>query len=257
MANFVDNYSDLKELGIDCEECDDSLTEVFNRAADHLKSLLSSVDNQTLLTLYGYYKQGSEGICSIPKPSWYDMKAKSKWEAWQKLGDMSQVEAKKLYIETIKKLDSSFDDTINQSKPKEQWVKVSSMPDDETIAESDKTLVDFIKEGKVSDVKSCLNAPNISSLINKTDEGGLAPVHWAADSGFSEVLEILIDAGANVNLQDSDGQTALHYASSCGQVECVKCLLQHGARTDIIDNEGCTAVSVASDESIKELLHTF
>ncbi|XP_018566618.1 acyl-CoA-binding domain-containing protein 6-like [Anoplophora glabripennis] len=257
MAKFVDNYSDLKELGIDCEECDDSLTEAFGRAADHLKILLPNVDNQTLLTLYGYYKQGSEGVCSIPKPSWYDMRAKSKWEAWRKLGDMSQVEAKKLYIETIKKLDSSFDDTVSPSTPKEQWVKVSSMPDERNIAESDKTLVDYIKEGNVTEVKGCLKSPDVSALVNETDEEGLAPIHWAADSGFVKVLEVLIGAGADVNLKDSDGQTALHYASSCGQAECVKCLLRHGAQVDVTDNEGCTAASVASDESIKELLNTF
>lgn len=257
MANFVDNYSDLKELGIDCEECNDSLTEVFNKAADHLKNLLPKVDNQTLLILYGYYKQGSEGSCSVPKPSWYDMKAKSKWEAWQKLGDMPRDEAKKLYIKTIKELDSDFDDVICQSKSKEQWAKVSSMPDEEIIAESDKTLIDYIKGGIIADVKACLNLAGILSSINKIDKEGLAPIHWAADSGFSEVLEVLIDAGADVNLQDSEGQTALHYASSCGQTECIKSLLHHGARADITDNEGCTALSVASDESVKELLNSF
>lgn len=256
MANFVDNYSDLKELGIDCEESDDSLTNVFNRAADRLKSLLPDVDNQTLLTLYGYYKQGSEGSCTAPKPSWYDMKAKSKWEAWQKLGDTPQAEAKKLYIETIKKLDPSFDDTIEKStlKPDEQWVRVSYMPDEETVAESDKTLVDHIKEGNTTDVKACLNRQSNLSLLNKTDGEGLAPIHWAADSGFSEILEILINAGADVNLRDADGQTALHYASSCGHSQCVKSLLQHGAKIDITDNENCTALSVASDEFVKELL---
>lgn len=256
MANFVDNYSDLKELGIDCEECNDSLTEIFNKAADRLKILLPKIDNQTLLILYGYYKQGSEGSCSVPKPSWYDLKAKSKWEAWQKLGDMPQDVAKKLYIKTIKELDSNFEDVIYQSKLQEQWVKVSSMPDEEIIAESDKTLVDYIKGGNVTDVKTYLNTAGISS-INHIDKEGLAPIHWAADSGFSDVLEVLINAGADVNLQDSDGQTALHYASSCGQIECIKSLLRHGVKIDITDNEGCTASLVASDDSVKELLNNF
>ncbi|KAJ8950176.1 hypothetical protein NQ314_008029 [Rhamnusium bicolor] len=254
MAKYIDNYNDLKELGIDCDQTNDSLTEIFNRAASHLQSLLPNIDSQMLLILYGYYKQGSEGICNVPKPSWFDMRAKSKWEAWNKLGNMPQVEARRLYVESIKKLDPGFDDSEDKHLPKEQWVKVSSMLDDTFIADCDKTMVDHIKEGNIEEVKKYLNSSNIIATINESDADGLAPIHWAADSGFLEIVKILINSGAEVNLQDADGQTALHYASSCGHVECVKYLLEQGGQTDSIDNEGCTPLSVASDDSVKELL---
>ncbi|KAJ8954006.1 hypothetical protein NQ318_004297 [Aromia moschata] len=181
MADSADNYSDLAELGIDC---DDSLTEVFNRAADHLQGLLPGVDNQTLLILYGARRAR----------------------------------------------------------------------DQEVVPEAEKTLTDRIKEGAVADVREFLrrNAASKAS-INRTDKDGLAPIHWAADSGFSDVIGVLLEAGADVNLQDADGQTALHYAASCGHAECVEFLLQRGGKGDIVDSDNNTPMSVASDDSVKKL----
>ncbi|XP_028149583.1 acyl-CoA-binding domain-containing protein 6 [Diabrotica virgifera virgifera] len=247
MADAVDNFSDLQELGIDINE-EDSLTISFNKAASHLQKLLPNVDNQTLLTLYGYYKQGTEGTCTTSKPSWYDLRAKSKWDAWNKLGDLPQKEAKTLYIDTLKKLDPTFDDAPLE-KSEEQWIKVSSMSKDE-IPQSELTVIDYIKENNVKEVRLYLKT-NQPDLVND----GLSLIHWAADGGSSEILKLLIDAGADVNIKDSDGQTALHYAASCGHTDCVKLLLQKGANKEITDNDGCTPHSVASENEILELLN--
>ncbi|XP_044269820.1 acyl-CoA-binding domain-containing protein 6-like [Tribolium madens] len=250
MATSLDSFNDLKELGIDCED-NDSLTDTFNKAANHLQNLLPNVDNHTLLSLYGYYKQGLQGSCNTPKPSWYDMKAKSKWEAWNKLGDMPQNEAKQIYIQTIKNLDPSFNVT-----EKESWVSVSVPQNPETFKETkEKTLVDFVKEGNYLQVAKLL--PISKDLINKLDEEGLGLIHWAADRGSVDILEVLFKCGADVNLQDSDGQTALHYASSCGHLECIKVLLTCNARQDIVDAEGLSPEDVASDDAVKELLVNF
>lgn len=44
---------------------------------------------------------------------------------------------------------------------------------------------------------------------------GMTALHFAADRGFSEVADALLQSGANVNAVDSTGQTALMYAVSC------------------------------------------
>lgn len=252
MAISLDSFNDLKELGIDCED-NDSLTDSFNKAANHLQNLLPNLDNQILLTLYGYYKQGSQGPCNTPKPSWYDMKAKSKWEAWNKLGDMPQNKAKEIYIETIKKLDPDFNVSANES-----WVSVSVLQNKENVKQTgDKTIFDFVKERDSSQVATLLQSPNGQDLLNKVDEEGLGLIHWAADRGSLDILELLIKSNIDVNLQDSDGQTALHYASSCGHLDCVKLLLVNNARRDIVDSEGSSPEDLACDDAVKELLVNF
>lgn len=251
MAQSLDNFEDLKELGI--EDVGNSLTENFNKAAQHLPSLLSKIDTDTTLTLYGYYKQGNCGPCDIPKPWFYDTKAKAKWEAWNKLKNMPQDEAKKHYIELIEKIDPEF--KANET-PKEQWVKVSSLQNNVRISESNKNLIDYIKEGNEEKVENYLKTYNgdLENLLNKIDDdSGLGLIHWATDSGFVNILKVLLSSGANVNLQDVDGQTALHYASSCGHADCVRLLLSKGASIEIVDNDGLNASAVAIDDAVKEL----
>ncbi|CAH1099912.1 unnamed protein product [Psylliodes chrysocephalus] len=247
MADSVDNFSDLKELGIDINECNDSLSVSFTKAANRLQKILPNVDNQMLLTLYGYYKQGMEGSCNIPKPSWYDYKAKSKWESWNKLGDMSRKEAKQRYIDALKVVDPSFD-SAPDDKPAEQWAKVSSMVDQDD-ATTALTIVDHIRDGRVNEIKKFVKLKSPNAVYDD-----LPLIHWAADSGNVVVLKELIELGANFDLLDSDGQTALHYSASCGHADCVKFLVQRGARKDIADSDGNIPSDVAADDNIKRLL---
>ena len=48
--------------------------------------------------------------------------------------------------------------------------------------------------------------------------------HNAAAAGHTEVVALLLEAGADCATLDEDGQTALHHASSEGHVDCVKLL---------------------------------
>lgn len=91
--------------------------------------------------------------------------------------------------------------------------------------------------------------------LNSLDENGLGLIHWAADHGNAEILEILLtQKEIDINLQDSEGQSALHYAASCEHFECVKILLENNADKTILDNDGNTSLDVASTAQIKQLL---
>ena len=57
-----------------------------------------------MLKFYGYYKQASKGKCSQPKPSFWDVVGRAKWEAWNKCGNMTQKEAMTLYIDELKQV---------------------------------------------------------------------------------------------------------------------------------------------------------
>lgn len=247
----MENLDDLEELGI---EEDDDVTLQFNDAADHVKKLVSTLDSKTLLDLYGFYKQATEGPCNIPRPSWYSMKARSKWDAWNKLCEMLPHEAKVNYINLVKSLDDKF----VQSSNKERWVSVSIFQQDEEILnDSEKTLVDYVKEGNKNAVGSILETIHVddhADLLNELDDDGMGLIHWAADRGHHEIIKILISYGADVNLGDGEMQTPLHYAAACGHKDCINVLLENGADVNLRDDSGLTPKDTTTEGEIEKML---
>lgn len=49
----------------------------------------------------------------------------------------------------------------------------------------------------------------------------------AVSHGRLEMVQLLLEAGADINLQDEDGSTALMCATEHGHVDIVKSLLEH------------------------------
>ena len=82
----------------------------FEQASVAAKSLPARPDNDTLLQLYAFYKQGSDGDVSGAKPGFFDFVAVAKYEAWERLKGFSQEEAQKQYIELVTKLGGSLED---------------------------------------------------------------------------------------------------------------------------------------------------
>lgn len=65
-------------------------------------------------------------------------------------------------------------------------------------------------------------------------------------SGHQEVVQLLLEQGANVMFQDGSGKTALHLAAACGHVPCCDTLLMHckPSQRELLlssqDNQSCT-----------------
>ena len=60
--------------------------------------------HEMMLMFYAFYKQATVGPCNLPKPAFWDVINKAKWNAWSKLGNMSSEDAMKRYVEEIKKV---------------------------------------------------------------------------------------------------------------------------------------------------------
>lgn len=68
----------------------------------------------------------------------------------------------------------------------------------------------------------------------------------AARQGTPEVVECLIQAGADTSLRDSEGRTALHDACSSGQIRSVRLLIDKVGNIDAVDQKGGTALHNAT-----------
>lgn len=69
--------------------------------------------HELMLRFYSYFKQATEGPCMAPRPAFWEVVKKMKWEAWNRLGNMSQEEAMNNYVEELKKIVETMSYTDN------------------------------------------------------------------------------------------------------------------------------------------------
>ncbi|XP_051007174.1 acyl-CoA-binding domain-containing protein 5 isoform X1 [Acomys russatus] len=60
--------------------------------------------NEMMLKFYSFYKQATEGPCTLSRPGFWDPIGRYKWDAWSSLGDMTKEEAMIAYVEEMKKI---------------------------------------------------------------------------------------------------------------------------------------------------------
>ncbi len=84
--------------------------------------------------------------------------------------------------------------------------------------------------------------------VNRVDWNLGTALHHATVCGRTSVVELLIAAGANVNIQQpQDGKTALMNAALEGRAEIAKLLIQAGANMNAKDRDGKTALIIAAE----------
>jgi hypothetical protein len=121
-------------------------------------------------------------------------------------------------------------------------------------------------EAKAKRWWSLTEPPNPNMLFKHPlpDMPAFGFLHIASMSGISEFTEFLLKKGADVNIEDGgDGWTPLHWAVFRHHPEMVKLLIENGARVDVVDKRGRTPMSIAKDlggeenEKIKKFLQCF
>ena len=73
----------------------------FAAAGREIKCLSVMPANLDLLALYGLYAQATKGDQTAKKPGWTNLKARGKWEYWQKHRGKSKAEAMREYIALV------------------------------------------------------------------------------------------------------------------------------------------------------------
>ncbi|KAJ6628756.1 ankyrin repeat-containing domain protein [Mycena sp. CBHHK59/15] len=91
-------------------------------------------------------------------------------------------------------------------------------------------------------------------ILDWSNVHGKTALHIAALKGHEELVRMLCDFGADVDLSDNKGNTPLHYASSWGHSPVVQLLIERGCQYAAKNNEGFTASDYAYSFSTKDTL---
>lgn len=104
-------------------------------------------------------------------------------------------------------------------------------------------------------IKMLLDYGADPNLSNNTV--GTTPIMIAAYKGQPENVQLLIDAGADVNATEQDGSTALMWIltwleneeADQKRLSCARLLLEHGADVNAVDSSGKTVLAQTIEES--------
>ena len=89
--------------------------------------------------------------------------------------------------------------------------------------------------------------------INQSRKLGLvSPIVLASALGYTNIVRLLLENGADVNLSINNGFTSLHYAAGLGNLDTIKVLIKKGAILDKDNDFGDTPLLLAAQEQQME-----
>ncbi|WVF65700.1 hypothetical protein IAT40_000431 [Kwoniella sp. CBS 6097] len=218
----------------------------------------AGLPNDVKLELYGLFKYiGTGNGPTGNRPSMFSPASRAKYDAWSTqhhkysstAGDTGLHEARTRYVMIANSVgwhgrigEDSDDDEVDLEnlddpvEPKEVadsrkvcdnamgGVKVSVMSngDGDVPQQLSSPIHDAVVARSNAQIQQILARDR--SSVNTKDEYGYTPLHLAADRGYPEIVEILLDHGADMTLQDDDECTARDLAQVSGRAEIVAVL---------------------------------
>lgn len=84
---------------------------------------------------------------------------------------------------------------------------------------------------------------------------GRQPIHFAAMAGHVQILEYLLNKGADPNAPDSRSWTPLHWAANNNSAKAVESLIKHKAEKQKKTDDGRLPMDLTSNGDILALLN--
>lgn len=95
--------------------------------------------------------------------------------------------------------------------------------------------------GNEEEVAKHLEDQECRDAINQPDyRDGTTPLQAASSRNHTRIMEMLIEAGADVNVKERNGMTPLHRACQRNDENMIKFLVSKGADVNAVDNNGHT-----------------
>ena len=89
--------------------------------------------------------------------------------------------------------------------------------------------------------------------LETRDDYGYTPLLEAVNFGASaEIIDLLLEHGANVHAVTKDKNTALHFAAQHDDANMIRILTERGLLADVEDNNGCTPLHEAAHHGSKD-----
>ncbi|XP_074014532.1 caskin-1 [Numenius arquata] len=85
------------------------------------------------------------------------------------------------------------------------------------------------------------------AAVDIKDNKGMRPLHYVAWQGKKEPMKMVLKAGSSVNIPSDEGQIPLHLAAQHGHYDVSEMLLQHQSNPCIMDNSGKTPLDLACE----------
>ncbi|NOT10403.1 MAG: hypothetical protein HOP23_00960 [Methylococcaceae bacterium] len=120
----------------------------------------------------------------------------------------------------------------------------------------DYSVESILKASRLGNVKALklLLAGGIPPDIKDTTQNA-SPLLEGVKNGHLQVVQTLLEKGANADIRNNDGQTALITAARNGNKTIVKALLKAGAHANVKDLKGRTALSYAVQTNNTEIIN--
>ena len=112
------------------------------------------------------------------------------------------------------------------------------------------TLHKTVQQDDIATLKKVISA---SDKLDVRDEKGRTALTFAAETGNSEAVHLLIAAGASPDVKDFMGRAPLHYAVQSPQ-EITRILLDAGADVDIRNSGGVTPIMQAAGQGRRDIV---
>lgn len=105
----------------------------------------------------------------------------------------------------------------------------------------------FIEAAKKNNIHVCKTLLGLGADFNKRDNEGKAPIHYAAEGGFTTFIFELLNKMADVNTPDKEGKYPVHYAAEKGHLDALTfILIARNHKSHWLNKQYQTALHVAA-----------
>lgn len=120
-----------------------------------------------------------------------------------------------------------------------------------TLSTTQELLFSAIEAGNIGDALDLMKGLSNKEVNDLRPDDQLESIlHVAAKLGYSDLVESILDAGADSNSPNHDGSTSLHLATLMGHVEVMRILVAHGVEVNRENRYGSTALHYAANRNI-------